>query len=103
MPYQIKRLPLQAKGSKVTMMPEDEYEAFIASIDNRQAKRCKWGHKLSWHVARIAEENASDSQVEGDKRDFFVIALENARMVADDWKSYFPALIKGKHVWPDKN
>jgi len=76
------------------------YNDFLDSIDNRAAGKSTSGYDLRFHIACSAEANAGDMQAEGtaEKTDegFYKAALGTAQDVHDDWKSYYPNLIKGK-------
>ena len=66
-----------------------EYEAFIASIDNSKAGTDEYGN-LAWHVDCSAQANACDTCPDGEG--FWEVALDTAKMCADDWKGFYPQL-----------
>jgi len=74
------------------MTSQAQYEAFIAAIDTSIAGSDEYGD-LRWHVACSAEANAGDMMAEGNE-DFYAAALATAEMCLDDWKSYYPQLVK---------
>jgi hypothetical protein len=68
------------------MTTQAEFEAFIASIPNRE----KRGHSdLRECIRGSAMTNASDTPSEP----FWDVALVTAKMIADDWKAFYPELV----------
>ena len=76
-----------------------KYEAFIAAIDNSIAARDENYQTLADRVAASAEQNANDTMRERgfdawpvNEPEYWVIALDSARFMLDDWRGNYPEL-----------
>lgn len=71
------------------MTTQREFETFIESIPNREKRgTCD----LRTCIRDSAITNASDTMNEDPGSEFWEVALETAKMIADDWRSYYPEL-----------
>ena len=73
------------------MNTRQAYEAFLAAIDVTIAGTDEYGD-LRWHVECTAVSNANDCNLSGEH--WYKMALDTAEQAYDDWKSYYPQLIK---------
>ena len=71
------------------MTTETEFYAFVNSVPNIEKRgTCS----LRECIADSALVNAGDTIKENPAEEFWDIALSTARMIADDWRSYYPEL-----------
>ena len=70
-------------------MTEATFEAFIASIPNVEKRGTD---DLRACIRDSAICNANDTVQEDPSADFWDVALATAKMIADDWKSFYPEL-----------
>jgi hypothetical protein len=83
------------------MATQNDFDAFIAAIDTSVAGIDRLGFDLRFHVSSAAEQNAADTfagddDLTDDQMEiYWDKALSTAAMVADDWQTFFPQLIKG--------
>lgn len=74
-----------------------KYHTFIQSIDTSVANANVFGD-LAVHINRSATNNAYDTMQEletnQDSETYWEMCLSNAQMILDDWKSFYPELVK---------
>jgi hypothetical protein len=71
------------------MATEAQFYAFVQSIPNVKKRGTSDLHEC---IIGSAICNASDTVREYPQESFWDIALTTAKMIADDWRSYYPEL-----------
>ena len=67
---------------------------FMATVDDSVAGSDEHGG-LSWHIECSAEANANDMSFMPGSDDWEHWAVETAKMCLDDWRGFYPYLVKG--------